>query len=227
MALLAVGQLHVELFEAALRGDAAFLQLFELRIDFGQVAGELLAACARLLGQLRQPQCFDLQFVRAALRFGRFAARRDQALRRVGVGGFGAHQRGARFFGDQRLGAQLLLEVLDLLLARQQAGLLGILRIEAHAVRGDRMAALDVDRFARLQLVALRPAPLRSVGAVKQPCSQSASRAFWPASFRRSRSARRGSAPAPSGAPACRRAVEGQLGGRRVAAEGADHVQPR
>ena len=126
----------------AFGGDAALLQFFQQRIDFGQVAGDLLAARAGLLGQLRQAQGFDLQLVGAALRLGGFAPRRHQPLRGIGVGGFGAHQRRARFFGDQRLGAQLLFEVLDFLLARQQAGLLGILRIEAHAVRRDGVAAL-------------------------------------------------------------------------------------
>ena len=147
MALLAVGQLHVQFLEAAFGRDAALLQLLQQRIDFGQVAGDLLAAGAGLLGQLRQAQGLDLQFMGAALRLGGFAARRHQALRSVGVGGLGAHQRRARFFGDQRLGAQLLFQVLDLLLARQQAGLLGVLRVEAHAVRGDGVAALDVDRL--------------------------------------------------------------------------------
>ena len=44
-----------------------------------------------------------------------------QALRRVGVGRLGAHQRRARLFGDQRLGPQLLFQVLDFLL-RAPAG---------------------------------------------------------------------------------------------------------
>ena len=150
----------------AFGGDAAFLQLFEQRIDFGQVAGDLLAARAGLLGQLRQAQRLDLQLVRAALRLGGFAARRHQALRRLGVRGLGAHQRGARLFGDQGLGAQLLFEVLDFLLARQQAGLLGILRVEAHAVRRDGMAALDVDRLRPAAACRARPGHLRSSGAV-------------------------------------------------------------
>ena len=123
-----------------------------MRIDFRQVAGDLLAARAGLLGQLRQAQGFDLQFMGTALCLGGLAARGNQALRSLGVGGLGTNQRRARLFGDQGLGAQLLFQVLDFLLARQQAGLLGILRIEAHAVRRDGVAALDVDHFARCSL---------------------------------------------------------------------------
>jgi hypothetical protein len=82
MPLLAVGQLHVEFFEAAFGGDAALLQFLQQRVDLGQVAGDLLAAGPGLLGQLRQAQRLDLQFVRAALRFGGFAAPPPGAARR-------------------------------------------------------------------------------------------------------------------------------------------------
>ena len=71
MALLAVGQLHVQFLEAAFGGDAALLQFLQQRIDFGQVAGDLLAAGAGLLGQLRQAQRLDLQLVRARPGFRR------------------------------------------------------------------------------------------------------------------------------------------------------------
>ena len=54
VAFLAVGQLHVEFFEAGFGIDATLLQIVELGIDLGQVAAELLAARAGLLG-LPQP----------------------------------------------------------------------------------------------------------------------------------------------------------------------------
>ena len=60
MALLAVGQLHVQLFEAALGGDLAFLQVAKLRINLAHVGLDLLAAGSGLFGQLRQAQHFDL-----------------------------------------------------------------------------------------------------------------------------------------------------------------------
>ena len=69
------------------------------------------------------------------LRLGRFAARRDQALRRHRCRRpRRAPAPTARLVGDQRLRAQLALEVLDFLRARQHAGLLGIGRVEAHRV---------------------------------------------------------------------------------------------
>ena len=60
MALLAIGQSHVQRFEAAFGGDAALLQVFQLGIHLGQVTRQLGAAGAGLLGQLREPQCFHL-----------------------------------------------------------------------------------------------------------------------------------------------------------------------
>ncbi len=137
-------------------------------------AASCCAAGAGLLGQLRQAQRLDLQLVRARLRFGGFAPRRDQALRSIGVGRFGADQRGARFFADQRLGAQLALQVFHFLLAGQQAGLLGIRRVEADAVRGHGMAALHVDDLAGLQRVALGQRLFEARGGVAavQPVGQ-------------------------------------------------------
>jgi hypothetical protein len=83
MALLAVGQLHVQLLEARFGRDAALLQLLEQGIDFGQVAGDLLAACARLLRQLGQAQRLDLQLVGArAGRPARSPARRSSRCAR-------------------------------------------------------------------------------------------------------------------------------------------------
>jgi hypothetical protein len=60
VAFLAVGQLHVEFFEARFRRHAALLKIFELGIDLGEVGADLLAARAGLLGQLRQAQGLDL-----------------------------------------------------------------------------------------------------------------------------------------------------------------------
>ena len=226
MALLAVGQLHVQFLETAFGGDAALLQCFELRVDLRQVAFDLLTARTGLLGQLGQAQRLDLQFVRLGLRFGRFAPHQHQPLRRVRVGRLSPHQRGAGFFRDQVLGSQLLVQVFDFLLARQQAGLLGILRIEAHAVRGDRVAALHVNHFAGLQPVARRQRlfetggreatvqPVRQQGLLAGVVQAQQVRQPWERSGRFRRGGRR-------------RTVERQFGRRRVIAEGADQVQPR
>ena len=53
VALLGVGQLHVQLFKAGFCGDAALLQLIEQSLDFGQVVVDLLAAGTGLRHQLR------------------------------------------------------------------------------------------------------------------------------------------------------------------------------
>ena len=58
-------------------------------------------------------------------------------------GDLGAGHGGAGLVGDQLLRLDFALQVLDLLLAGQQAGLFGVGRVEAHAVRVDQMAGLD------------------------------------------------------------------------------------
>ena len=71
--------------------DAALLQVVQLGVDFGQVAGDLLAAGAGLFGQLRQAQGLDLQLVGAALALRRLrgapspgaARHRHRPLRRA------------------------------------------------------------------------------------------------------------------------------------------------
>ena len=154
LALLAVGQLHIEFFKACLSGHAALLQVGQLRLHLGQVAIDLLAAGTGLLGQLGQAQGFHLQLMGAALRFGRFASCCHQALRGVGVGRLCTDQGGARFVGDQGLGAQLFFEVLDLLRAGEQAGLFGVLCVKTHAVGADGMACGHKHHFARLKRAA-------------------------------------------------------------------------
>ncbi|MPM66174.1 hypothetical protein SDC9_113081 [bioreactor metagenome] len=150
MALLAVSQLHVEFFKARFCRNTTFLQIVQLRLDFGQIGADLLAARTGLLGHLREAQRFHLQLMRAALGLGGLTARRHQALRCIGIGGLGADQGGARLFADQRLCTQFLFKMLDFLRTRQHAGLLGILRIKAHAVRGHRVARGHINRFTCL-----------------------------------------------------------------------------
>ena len=140
MALLAVGQLHVELFKARLGGDATFLQVGQLRIHLTQIAAELFAAGAGLLDQLGQAQELDLDFVRAGLRRAGFLAHRDQPLRRVGIRRLGPHQGEPRLFDDEGLGLDLLVQVLDVLGTGKQAGLLTVLRVKTHAVQADGVA---------------------------------------------------------------------------------------
>ena len=225
MALLRVGELHVQLLEARLGGHAALLQRLQRGIHLGQIAGELLAAGAGLLGQLGQAQGFDLQLVRARLAFGCLAPCRHQALGRIGIPGLGLDERVARLLADQRLRTQLLFEVLDLLRARQQAGLLGIGRVEAHAVRADAVAAFYIDGLARLQLATLGQRVFqrgRGVAAGQPVGQQGLLRRIVQAQ----QVGQRGQRAALLGRRGLGRAVEGQPGGRRILREGAHHVEP-
>ena len=95
MALLAVGQLHVQLFKTCFGGDATLLQVVQLPHHFAQVGVDLLAAGTGLFGELGQAQCLDLQRVGLGLCFGGLTARRHQTLGRVGIRRLGAHQGGA------------------------------------------------------------------------------------------------------------------------------------
>ena len=76
-----------------------------------------------------------------------------QALGHVGIGGLTAHQQGARFIGHQNLGAQLFVEVFDLLGPGQQTRLLGIGCIEVNTVPPHRMTTFDIDKLSGLQHV--------------------------------------------------------------------------
>ena len=154
VALLSVGQLHVQLFKAGLRRDAALLQLVQQGLDFGQIVADLCTARLRLRHQLRQAQGLDLQFMRARLAFTGLAPHADQALRRIGISGLGPSQSAAAFFGDQSLGALLFLEVFNVLRTAQQTGLLRVLGVKHHTVQVHRVARWHEQSLARLELAA-------------------------------------------------------------------------
>ena len=155
--LLAVGQLGIEFFKARLGLGAALLQFVELGMDFRQVGIDLLAALLRLLGLLRQAQGVHLQLVRLRLCLAGLAAGTLQALGGILVLGLGTRQRAACRVTKQLLGAQCFVKLLDLLRARQQTGLLGVLRVKIHAVRAHAVAVGQVQRLARHQLAAQGP----------------------------------------------------------------------
>jgi hypothetical protein len=78
--LLRIGQTQVQLFKACLAGGTALLQLVQLRIDLGQLFGDLPVTGLGLLGLLGQAQDFHLQLVGALLYFAGLATRCGQAL---------------------------------------------------------------------------------------------------------------------------------------------------
>ncbi len=130
MALLRIGQRQVELLEARLAAGLPLGQRLELGVDLGELVVESAQALRRGLGLLGQPQQLDVQLVGAGLRLGRLAPALRELRRCAGVGRVGAHLHGARLVGDQRLRAARGVEVLDLLRAREHAGLLGVGGIE-------------------------------------------------------------------------------------------------
>ena len=140
---LMLGQFLVQRFEAGLGFLARGAQVFLVGRDFLQVLAQARGALAGLLGLLLQARMLELDVVHAARDFGHALARRRDRLGHLLPGDLGAGHGGAGLVGDQLLRLDFALQVLDLLLAGQQAGLFGVGRVEAHAVRVDQMAGLD------------------------------------------------------------------------------------
>ena len=150
MPLLAIRQLHGQLFKAGLGGRSTLLQLIQRGLYLGHIGLNLRRAGTGLLGLLCQAQHVHLQFVGGLLGLGGFTPGGHQTLCRIGIGGFCPHQGSARLFADQGLSTQFFVQMFNFLGARQQARLLGILRIKTHAVRRHRMAGGYVDGFTGL-----------------------------------------------------------------------------
>ena len=148
---LVFGQLFVQSLEAGLGLFAGSAQVLFLDLDFFQVLAQSRGALAGLLGLLLQARVLQLDVMHPASDFRHALARRGNGLGHLLPGDFGAGDRGARLVGNQLLRLDLALQVLDFLLARQQAGLLGIRRVEAHAVGVDQVAGLDHAGTARGQ----------------------------------------------------------------------------
>ena len=126
--------------------------------------------------ELALPDDVDLQRVHRLRQGGAALAGVLQPARQVGHGAVGARQARARLFGQQSLGAQLLAEVVDFLLACQHAILFGVGGVEAHA-RGAHDVALAGDEgAARRQRGARRKCAGGIVGNVDvvQPVEQHA-----------------------------------------------------
>ncbi len=146
---LRVGELRVELLEARLGGGPRLGLARRLGREMLELVGDLAVAAAALRLVLLQPLQRQLAAVQLARR-GATAPRACAASAAVALRdrGVGADQRGARFVGEQRLRAGALLEVLDLVLPRQHAGLLGVGRMELQMVAADLMAGRRHERRA-------------------------------------------------------------------------------
>ena len=174
MALLRVGQLHVELLETGLGDGAALLQIVDLGVDLGQVDLDLRLSRARLFGELLLAQRFDLQRVGIGLGLGRLAAQLQQLLRGLRVGRFTARQSLSRLLAHQQLRAQLPVKLFYFLRPRQQTRLFRIRRIKTDAVGRHRVACRHINGLAFSQLGALRQRVLKRRGrvAAAQPVAQ-------------------------------------------------------
>ena len=225
VALLLGGELQVEFLETRLAGHAALFEFLGLGVDLGEFGVQLVAAARDLLGLLGQAQHLDLQLMRPRLAIGAVAAGAGKPLRRVGVSRLGADQRAAGLIRHQRLRADLGFEVLDLLRARQQPGLLRIRRVEAHRVGAHRMAGRRQDQLAMGQPAAQRQRFLdggRRVDAfepVVEQCHQPRIAHAQQVGQPRQRAMRVGNR-------AGRRGVEGELGRRRIQIEAAHRLDP-
>ena len=105
--LLAVGQLHVQLFEAGLavtRRSCRSASCASTSARSAPICSLRARVCSTSCDRRRCSTCSSC--VRPWASAG-LAAHRGQPLGRVGIGGFGPHQGGARLVADQRLGAQL------------------------------------------------------------------------------------------------------------------------
>ena len=193
----AVGQLHVQFLEAAFGG--ACPQFLQQRADFAQVAGDLPAARAGLSGQLRsrrsRPQLAGGLGFRPRRATGSGAARH-----RVAAPGSTRALRDSSRSGPGRAAA---------LQVSISAGAPAGRPARSPARRSSRVpvTAWPTRRRRPARLQPARGQRLLQLAAVKQPCNQSATSAFWLASLRRSRSARRGKAGwrRPGARGGCRR----------------------
>ena len=138
---LMLGQFFVQRFEAGLGFLARGAQVFLVGRDFLQVLAQARGALAGLLGLLLQARMLELDVVHAARDFGHALARRRDRWGHLLPGDLGAGHGGAGLVGDQLL-RDFALQVLDLLLAGQQAGLFGVGRVKRTLCASTRWPAL-------------------------------------------------------------------------------------
>ena len=133
MRALQLGQFHVQLLELRFRFRLGLALLRFLRGDLVEVRRDLAAPLVEARLDFALLDDVDLQCMRLALQARDFLAAVLQAALQVRHGGVGAGGARARLVQQQRLRAELLTDVVDLVLAREHAVLLRIGRVEAHA----------------------------------------------------------------------------------------------
>ena len=132
--LLARRQLAIEQLEAAVGVVACRTQFLFVGLDFRELPLDLSAAMPDALDQFTQPHGLDLHAMQDAADALDLAPARGQLLLRLAQRALGTRQRRGTFLDDQSLGADFLVEVLDLEAPREQTRLLVVGGEEAHAV---------------------------------------------------------------------------------------------
>ncbi|MNM39124.1 hypothetical protein D3C81_498940 [compost metagenome] len=176
---LQVAQLHVQLFEFFFRFRLDLLLFRFLRGDFRQVGTDLRAALIETRFHFRQFHHVQLQGMHGGRQLLYAQAQIGQVARQGAHCRVGPHGTGARLFGQQLLGTQLLADIVDFLLAAQHAFLLRIGRIKAHAGGRDHVAGARDEIAARRQFAPFRQGfgrVFHGVGIV-QPVLQQATQA--------------------------------------------------
>ena len=125
-------QLDIQCLQRVFGFDFDLLLLGFLRIDFGQIAGDLSAALAEPLLHFALAQQINLQAMQALRQFIHLPGQRFNALHALRQRRIGLNRALAGFIRQHLLCTYLTFEIVDFLLARQHAILFGVGRIETY-----------------------------------------------------------------------------------------------
>ncbi|OIQ72209.1 hypothetical protein GALL_461690 [mine drainage metagenome] len=160
----ALQRIAVEFLEARLALHLLGLQVALLGMDVLQIGLDLAVPRSRLLGLLGQFEQFDLHHVQLLGVLLLAALQRGVLLLRLPKVAFGLVRLSTGLFGDELFGLHLPLQVVDFLLPRQHAGLLGVRRIETHALARHCVAFWGEQQVLRRQRGAQRECLLQGRG---------------------------------------------------------------
>ena len=125
-------QLDIKLLEAGFRFGLDMLLLGFLRSDFSQVSSDLRAALTEALLHFGQLDDLDLQTVYSLRQHRHLLGQLLQSLGRLRERAISTNRTLLGFVSKHLLSAQLATQIVDFLLARQHAVLLGISSIKTH-----------------------------------------------------------------------------------------------
>ena len=132
MLLLHHRQLSVKLLKGGFGFELDLLLLRFLGRDLTEVAGNLHAALAKALLHFAELENLHLQTMQALGQCGDLMGQFLRPLRALGQRAIRAHRTLTRLVGQHLLGPQLAPQIINLLLPRQHAILLGVRGIKTH-----------------------------------------------------------------------------------------------